>query len=241
DWSHPLQTLMNLFSQADPFLCLLWATLISTLVAFIVHLGALGEKFSFVNRDWFNGCHGMFTVCVILVLAWSIGAVCKRLDTGAYVASLLGDDFNPAHLPLLTFVFAAAISFATGTSFGTMSILMPIVLPIALQLGAGHNDIIYGVVGSVLGGSIFGDHCSPLSDTTILSSGASGCSVTAHVNTQLPYAALVGLTSFLCLFFFSIFQINAIYLLLIAILFLFSLLFIVGRTTPKNPSESVDS
>lgn len=237
DWSHPLKTLMGLFAQADPFRCLLWATLIATLASFIVHLGLLSESFHDINKTWFEGCQAMFTVCVILTLAWSIGGVCKRLDTGAYVASLLGKDFDPSYLPLLTFLFAAAISFATGTSYGTMSILMPIALPIALDLGAGHTDIIYGTVGSVLGGAIFGDHCSPLSDTTILSAGASGCLVTAHVNTQMPYALAVGIVSVICLFLVPIQGISAYLLDAIGIIVLAGILWLLGRKAPVKLSE----
>ncbi len=236
DWSNPLQTLMGLFAQADPFRCLLWATLIATLMSFVVHLGLLSESFHDVNKTWFEGCQAMFTVCVILTLAWSIGGVCKRLDTGSYVASLLGKGFDPSYLPLLTFLFAAAISFATGTSYGTMSILMPIALPIALDIGAGHTDIIYGTVGSVLGGAIFGDHCSPLSDTTILSAGASGCSVTEHVNTQMPYAIVVGVVSVICLFLVPIQGISAFLLDAIGIIVLAGILWLLGRKTPERTS-----
>ncbi len=229
DVKQPLQTLISLFSNADPFRCLLWATLIANVSSWVIHLGPLCESFSEVNKNWFEGCKGMFIVCVILTLAWSIGGVCSKLDTGAYVASLLGQDFNPAYLPLLTFIFAALISFSTGTSYGTMSILMPIALPIALTIGLDSPEIISGVVGSVLGGSIFGDHCSPLSDTTILSSGASGCEVTAHVNTQLPYAILVGVVSLVCLFLIPYQGMHVLLLTAAAIAVLTGVLFLFGK------------
>jgi Na+/H+ antiporter NhaC len=239
DWVHPLDTLMGLFSQADPFLCLLWATILATITSFVVHYGILREPPLEIHRAWFSGCQGMFTVCVILVMAWSIGDVCKQLGTGPYVASLLGAGFPPAFLPFFTFLFAAVISFATGTSYGTMSILMPIALPIALQLGGGNHEIIVATVGSVLGGAIFGDHCSPLSDTTILSAGSSGCSITAHVNTQFPYALLVGGVSALCLLGIAVLPVSVYGYLVLAVAVLGGFLFHKGKKTDDaDPVEN---
>ncbi len=229
DWNSPLQTIINLLSEADPFLCLLWATMVSCLIAFFIHPLFLDEKLLDVFSHWMEGCRGMFTICVILTLAWSIGDVCQRMETGDYVAGLLGSDFNPYYLPFLTFLFAAMISFATGTSFGTMGILMPIALPLAFRLGAANPEIIYGTVGSVLGGAIFGDHCSPLSDTTILSSGASGCPVTAHVNTQLPYAMVVAIVAGVCLAFGTWESISPFLMLIAGGLILFGILWTFGR------------
>ncbi len=229
DWAHPWQTVVALFGAADPYRSLLWATMLSTAVAFFIHLGILREGFKELNANWMSGLRMMFTICLILTLAWSIGDVCDRMKTGAYVASLLGENFNPDLLPFMTFLFAAAISFATGTSYGTMSILMPIALPLAINLGMADPEIMCGTVGSVLGGAIFGDHCSPLSDTTILSSGASGCPVTAHVNTQLPYAVVVALISTLCLFLVPIKGFSAMLLLVTASLILFGLLRLFGK------------
>ncbi|RJP32407.1 MAG: hypothetical protein C4527_06115 [Candidatus Omnitrophota bacterium] len=231
------QTVINLFSAADPFLCLLWATMISCLIALIIHPLFLKEKLLDVFSHWMEGCRGMFTISVILTLAWSIGDICQLLKTGDYVAVLLGKDFNPYYLPFLTFLFAAIISFATGTSFGTMGILMPIAVPLALRLGVDNPEIIYGAVGSVLGGAIFGDHCSPLSDTTILSSGASGCPVTAHVNTQLPYALLVAAVAGICLAFGIWEPIPPWLMLIVGGCILFGILYFFGKK-PENTVEN---
>ena len=237
DWSHPWQSTIAIFSEADPFRCLLWATMVSCLFTFSIHTFVVGERFLEVFGRWLDGCKGMFLICVILTLAWSIGDVCTRLKTGDYVASLLGSGFDLHYLPLLTFFFAAGISFATGTSFGTMSILMPIVLPIALRMGGGAPDILYGTVGSVLGGAIFGDHCSPLSDTTILSSGASGCPVTSHVNTQLPYALIVAVVSGLCLVLTPIEWIHPLLLVPIGLLLLAGVHYAIGTDAERALSE----
>ena len=128
----------------------------------------------------------------------SYGQARYRLYTGEYLSGLLEQRLSPLLLPTLVFILSAAIAFATGTSWGTMGIVMPLVIPLAYRMlvvhsgapGADH-PVFVGVIGSVLAGAIFGDHCSPISDTTILSSQASGCPHIAHVATQMPYALLV--------------------------------------------------
>jgi Na+/H+ antiporter NhaC len=116
----------------------------------------------------------------------------------------MGDSFSPIWMPALVFVLSALVSFATGSSWGTMAILYPLMMPLSYQLsidfGLGQNEammIMYNVVSVVLAGSVFGDHCSPISDTTILSSMASSCNHIDHVRTQLPYALTVGGVSLL--------------------------------------------
>ncbi|MCP4713623.1 MAG: Na+/H+ antiporter NhaC family protein [Deltaproteobacteria bacterium] len=128
-----------------------------------------------------------YAVC-ILVLAWSMRDVCSSLGTAQYLASLVGGNVDPVLIPCLTFVLAAAIAFATGTSWGCMGILLPTVVPVAFQLG--NSTVTFLCLAAVLDGAIFGDHCSPLSDTTIISSMTSGCSCQRHVITQLPYGML---------------------------------------------------
>jgi Na+/H+ antiporter NhaC len=142
----------------------------------------------------------MFLAGIILVLAWSLGAVTEVLGTAPYISGLLEGNLAPQLLPALVFVTAASIAFATGTSWGTMGILLPIVIPLAVALGGTVGPeagtayvILLGSIASVLAGAIFGDHCSPISDTTVLSSMASACDHVDHVRTQLPYALLVGL------------------------------------------------
>jgi len=128
-----------------------------------------------------------------------------RLYTGDYLAALLNDRLPPALLPTLIFLLASGIAFATGTSWGTMGIVMPLAIPLTYSALAGsgvevtpEQPIFLAAIGSVLAGAIFGDHCSPISDTTVLSSQASGCDHIAHVWTQLPYALVVGGLSIVC-------------------------------------------
>ena len=121
-----------------------------------------------------------------------------------FVADALTGNINPGLLPLLVFIFASVIAFATGTSWATMGILLPLAVPAAFGVAqaAGYGDsdsyrIFLGSVSAVLAGAIFGDHCSPISDTTVLSSMSSGCDHIDHVRTQLPYAMVVALVAML--------------------------------------------
>jgi len=152
---------------------------------------------------WFLGIRSMLLAAVILTLAWSIGAITQEIKTADYVVNMLSDTINPRYLPVLVFLVCALISFSTGTSWGTMAIMMPIVIPLAHHVSNLYNYdtanqmiILHGVISSVLAGSVFGDHCSPISDTTILSSMASACDHIDHVRTQLPYAVV---TAVLCM------------------------------------------
>jgi Na+/H+ antiporter NhaC len=148
---------------------------------------------------WAHGMKSMILAFVILTLAWSIGDVCGDLSTASYIADFLSGVLDPRLLPALVFVAAAGIAFATGTSWGTMGLLIPLAVPAAFELtrsaGLGPeatHAIFLGSAAAVLSGAIFGDHCSPISDTTVLSSMASGCDHVDHVRTQLPYALTVG-------------------------------------------------
>lgn len=150
-------------------------------------------------RAWVGGMRAMMLAIIILVLAWSLGEVTTAVGTASFLSSALSDRMPLELLPVSVFIIAAVISFATGTSWGTMAILLPLGIPLAVALGGGvsfdggaHYTVLLGVISSVMAGSIFGDHCSPISDTTVLSSMASGCDHVDHVRTQLPYALLVG-------------------------------------------------
>jgi Na+/H+ antiporter NhaC len=144
----------------------------------------------------------MLMAMIVLVLAWSIGSVCEKIGTAEYVINVSRGLFSPHLLPALTFLISAVISFSTGTSWATMAIVIPIVTPLSFNLcgasGFPPDEIHLNMVSTlsgVLAGSIFGDHCSPISDTTIMSSMASSVDHVDHVRTQLPYALLVGCVS----------------------------------------------
>jgi Na+/H+ antiporter NhaC len=148
---------------------------------------------------WFGGVKAMMFAMIVLVLAWSLSAVTVELDTANYLVSILADTLSPALVPAVVFVLSAITAFTTGTSWGTLGILMPLVVPLTWAvLGANgiadpeHMHILYSAIACNLAGAVWGDHCSPISDTTVLSSMASGCDHIEHVRTQMPYAFLVG-------------------------------------------------
>ncbi|MDG1437816.1 MAG: Na+/H+ antiporter NhaC family protein, partial [Emcibacteraceae bacterium] len=136
----------------------------------------------------FEGMQKLVFMCVVLVLAWTLSSICQELQTGAYLATLIGDKIQPSFFPLIVFFLGAIMSFATGSSYGTFAILMIIVVPIAHTLGAPMTL----TIAAVLSGGLFGDHTSPISDTTVLASMAAGCAHIDHVSTQFAYAALNG-------------------------------------------------
>ena len=138
-----------------------------------------------------DGAKDVVFILLILVLAWSLGSVCKALGTANYIVGLTQGTLPPWMVPLLLFVTGASISFATGSSWGTFSILKPLGIPMAAALDAPMA----ATIGAVLSGGLFGDHCSPISDTTILSSMGAACDHIDHVKTQLPYALTVALAS----------------------------------------------
>ena len=131
-----------------------------------------------------KGVSNMLTLVILLVLAFAIGGVIKTLGTGTFLASLIGGKVSGAFGPAIIFLLGAVMAFSTGTSWGTFSIMMPIAIPMAVAM----DSNILLAIGAVVSGGIFGDHCSPISDTTILSSMSVGTDLFSHVKTQLPYA-----------------------------------------------------
>ncbi|MBW3536093.1 MAG: Na+/H+ antiporter NhaC family protein, partial [Gemmatimonadetes bacterium] len=195
-------SIMDVFGAADPFATLLWGSLAGCIVAFVLTVSQRLLTMKETIDAWLSGMRAMMIAMIILVLAWSLGAVTEAVGTAGYLAALLEGNVMLQLLPVMVFLVAAAIAFATGTSWGTMAILIPLVIPLTVSLGGGidfdggtHYTVLLGVISSVLAGSIFGDHCSPISDTTVLSSTASGCDHVDHVRTQLPYALAVAVVA----------------------------------------------
>jgi Na+/H+ antiporter NhaC len=183
-------SLSRIIGASDPFTVLLWASFIGVTAAVILSVGQGILTIRSSLEAVVNGFKSMFMAFVVLTLAWSLGQVCTDLDTAVFLKSAVGPNMPPSLLPAAVFLVAAAVSFATGTSWGTMAILTPLAVPLALASAADDLSILAASVAAILGGSVFGDHCSPISDTTILSSMASGCDHVDHVRTQLPYALL---------------------------------------------------
>jgi len=183
-------------AAGDPFAPLLWGSLAGCLVAVALSAaqGTLSPRESV--QAVASGMRTLVLPVAALVLAWSLGSVTETLGTAEFLSFALGDWIPAPFLPALAFMAAAGISFLIGTSWGTMAILLPVSIPLTIAVAGwggvgGEYTILLGVISSVLAGAVFGDHCSPISDKTILSSAASGCDHMDHVRTQLPYALLV--------------------------------------------------
>ncbi len=187
--------LRDVVTSSDSYVSLLWASIAGCLTGIVLAVAQRILTLGSAIGAWVAGLKSMVLAILILVLAWSIGDVTAELHAAQYLVQVLQNVLNPSLLPTLTFVVAGVMAFATGTSWATMAVLMPLVIPLshALAEGAGlplavSDPILMGVVGAVLAGAVFGDHCSPISDTTVLSSMASSCDHLDHVKTQLPYA-----------------------------------------------------
>lgn len=204
-------------------------TIISLMVYYKVK--TLSESFDI----YFSGMNKMMNVAVILVLAWALGSVGKSLGTANYIIEVTNGTLPGWGVPAVIFLIGGVMSFATGSSWGTFAILMPIVIPMAVTLGAP----LHVCIGAVLSGGLFGDHCSPISDTTILSSTGAGCDHIDHVETQLPYALLNGTVSLVAYLLAGL--TGSVFCLFFAMVTLtVSLVFLSKRNGVKIPNTSIE-
>jgi tetracycline resistance efflux pump len=186
--SSPDAGLWEMIQASSGSTAVLWAVLASLAVLAVIALGPCrmpGRRF--VDHI-FKGMGGMIPVVTLLVLAFALGTVVRELGTGAYVAEIIGGAAGAKAAVAGSFVLASFMAFATGTSWGTFALMVPIAVPLAMAQG-GPLPL---YLAAVLGGGVFGDHCSPISDTTIISSMASASDHMDHVRTQMPYALLGG-------------------------------------------------
>lgn len=179
------------FSASDASLALFQSAFVASIVGIVMASVKKIFKVSEAIDVWVDGMKTLVITGVILILAWSLSSTINELGTAAYLIQLLSGSLPEFLLPSLIFVLGSIISFATGTSYGTMGILMPLAIPLAHSMNPDMGYIIAST-SAVLSGAIFGDHCSPISDTTILSSMGAGCNHLDHVKTQMPYALFTG-------------------------------------------------
>lgn len=224
------------FGLSDASVVLFQAALVSSIIALV--MGVIQGHYNFGKGIdiWVSGMKSLVITGVILLLAWSLAGVMNDLGTADYLVSLLGDAMPAFLLPTVIFTLGAIISFATGTSYGTMGILMPLAIPLATAMQPENSEFIVMSIGAVLTGAIFGDHSSPISDTTILSSMGAGSNLLDHVTTQLPYAIAIAVISVLFGYIPSAFNISIWIVLPITFLAVIALVFILGKkvdTTEK--------
>ena len=161
--------------------------LYAALILMILMIFYKSKSFKDIFSIYLNGMKKMSEIVIILILAWSLGVINKDLGTDQFLINFFKSiDINSSFIPVLAFIFGAIISFSTGSSWGTYSILIPLIIPMAISF----NAPLYVTIGAILSGGLFGDHVSPISDTTILSSAGAGCDHINHVKTQTPYALI---------------------------------------------------
>lgn len=192
----------KVIGNANSYVALLWSSLLGVVTALVLTLGQRIMNLYRSMNTLVTGFKTMAPALIILSLAWALALTTKELHTASFLSFALEGSLNPLFLPAIVFVLAAFISFSTGSSWSTMAILYPIAIPTTWAIcqtagldGAHSKEILFNVISIVLGASVLGDHCSPISDTTILSSLASHCNHIDHVRTQLPYALTVGAVS----------------------------------------------
>ncbi len=208
-WQAPdtgfFKKLSLIIGAADSYKALLWSSLLGVALSIILSVAQRIMTLHHSIQVMFKGFGFMLQAIVILSLAWTLSSLTEHLQTAGYLTSVLqAADASPYLLPAFTFVLSALVSFSTGSSWSTMAILYPILLPASWLLCESQGmdsqailPIFFNVVSCVLTGSVLGDHCSPISDTTILSSLASSCDHLSHVKTQMPYALTVGAVALL--------------------------------------------
>lgn len=179
------------FGYSDPSAVLVWTAVLGSIVAGILALLRKIMTMTEVMDAWLDGCKALFVTVFVLVLSWSIGNVVNDVGTADFIISAVSDSIPMFLIPPIIFSVSCLFSFATGSSWGTMAIVIPLAIPLAsvyTPLDPTSSPIVVATLGAVLSGAIFGDHCSPISDTTIISSMGAASDHIDHVKTQLPYA-----------------------------------------------------
>jgi Na+/H+ antiporter NhaC len=179
-----------------------------------------------------TGITGFSYALIILILAWAIKETCEAVETSAYIIGALSGFLDPSYLPLLVFLLASLVAFSIGTSWTIMAILLPTMVPVAYDMGGLPLTVL--VAAAVLDGAIFGDHCSPISDTTVLSSIASSCDHLAHVRTQAPYALTTMVAAGLCGYLGSTLFWSPVVGLALGLVFIIAVLLLIGKKTDED-------
>jgi Na+/H+ antiporter NhaC len=219
----------EIFGNGDSFSSLIWGSTAGCVIAGLLSLFSKTLNITEVFDSWLDGLKSMMSAVVILTLAWSLSNVCKDVKTADFIMSLLNENFPFWIMPLITFLISAVMSFATGTSWGTMAIVYPLLIPVVLG-----TEFLHPTIAAVLSGAVFGDHCSPISDTTIMSSMASSCDHINHVRTQLPYALTVALIALFTGYLPIFFGVHPVLSYIAATILVFLTVNFLGQPVKKN-------
>ncbi|MGL5615245.1 MAG: Na+/H+ antiporter NhaC family protein [Sarcina sp.] len=233
------EAIQQTFSNADASIALFQSALISSVITIILAVAKKIFTVSEAIETWIEGMKGLLITGVILLLAWSLSSVIKELGTAKYLVSILSNTVPAFTLPSLIFILGSVIAFATGTAYGTMGILMPLAIPLAYAISAGDMNLVIVSTSAVLTGAIFGDHCSPISDTTILSSTGAGCDHIEHVRTQIWYSVFVGIVAIVFGYIPAGLGLSPFISIPIAIIAMVIFMFIFGKKVTVDNEEKV--
>lgn len=223
----------EILGASDPSKALLWGAFAMTFTGAFIALSNKLMKLKEVMETIIDGMKIMLLACSILVLAWSLGGITKDLKLAGYLITIIGDSIPFTIFPLIVFILGMVIAFSTGTSWGAMTILTPVAIPMAYSM---TGDVYLSVVmgGIVFSGAIFGDHCSPISDTTVMASIFSGSDHMDHVSTQIPYALVCALVASIMYLLFGFFNINPFILIVVGLMILISIPYLLGNYYEKK-------
>jgi Na+/H+ antiporter NhaC len=229
-----------IIGNSDSYKALLWSSMAGLIVAVMMTVVQRTLTFSESIESSISGFKTMIDAIVILVLAWSLAALTDSMYTADFLAQLAVGNVAAWSVPAITFIMAAMVAFSTGSSWGTMAIVYPLMLPLSWQLSiesglspAMSLALFYNVTSCVLAGAVLGDHCSPISDTTILSSLATQCDHIAHVRSQMPYALTVGVVSVIFTVLVALFSIPWYLVFPLGTALLFLIIRFIGKDVPE--------
>jgi len=229
----PGDSLTEILGNADAYTALLWGAFGMSIVGIAMALISKTMDLKETMDTFLDGLKLMLLACVILVLAWSLGGITGEMHLADYIVSVVGDSVSFTFLPVIIFIIGMLVSFATGTSWGTMTILTPIAIPLTYNI-TGDPLLSVAMAGVVFSGAIFGDHCSPISDTTVLASIFAGADHMDHVATQIPYALTVASVAALMFLLYGLFNLNPIILIVLGLALLAVLMYALSSYSSKK-------
>ncbi len=230
-------SMRDIIGNADASVAMTWAAFTGSIVAIVMVVFQRILSLQEALEAWMDGAKSLFMAAVVLLLAWGIGSCCEHLGTANYLVGCLKGNIPIWSVPFAVFALCCTIAFTTGTSWGTTAIMMPIAVPLVFKMGADPAGVLmYATIGSVFTGAVFGDHCSPISDTTVMSSMACASDHIDHVKTQIPYAISSAMIATVCGYMFLSIGIPVYLCLIACIVTTFLLIRIVGKR-PGNTWE----
>jgi Na+/H+ antiporter NhaC len=229
----PDKSIMDILGDSDPGRALLWGSFAMTVTGVAIGLGFRLMDIGVAMNTVVDGMKLMLMACLILVLAWSLGLITSDMKLAEYLINVIGDSLSFTWLPLVVFLLGCFMSFATGTSWGTMTIITPIAIPLAYHV-TGDSTTAVMMAGVVFSGAIFGDHCSPISDTTVLASIFAGADHMDHVATQVPYAMICAAVASVMYVVFAAFGISPFVLIPIGIAILIGIAYLLSGAHNKR-------